>query len=139
MGLLWYSLTLEQKSTPSKNKLDSAMARLNRLCSQDEGDNDGLWNENGHEKRAKLFEWVFGITHNLPSRSFCTSTLRLIRDAGNVLYDRINTEGYEESQDDVQAASEIAEDIRDALIDYQVCGNKPYATEVHLKLGILDR
>ena len=66
MGLLWYSLTLEQKSTPSKNKLDSAMARLNRLCSQDEGDNDGLWSENGHEQRAKLFEWVFGlpITHH---------------------------------------------------------------------------
>ena len=56
-----------------------------------------------------------------------------------MLYDRINTEGYEECQDDVQAASEIAEDIRDALIDYQVCGNKPYVTEVHLKLGILDR
>ena len=56
-----------------------------------------------------------------------------------MLYNRINTEGYEESQDDVQAASGIAEDIRDALLDHQVCSNKPYATEVHLKLGTLDR
>jgi len=60
-------------------------------------------------------------------------------DAGNVLHNRINTEGYEESQDDVQAVSGIAEDIRDALLDHQVCSNKPYATEVHLKFGILDR
>jgi len=30
------------------------MARLDRLCSQD--DDDGLWNESGHEQRAKLFE-----------------------------------------------------------------------------------
>ena len=56
-----------------------------------------------------------------------------------MLYNRINTEGYEESQDDVQAASGIAEDIRDALLDHQVCSNKPYATEVDLKSGTLDR
>jgi len=29
------------------------MARLDRLCSQDDGE---LWDENGHEQRAKLFE-----------------------------------------------------------------------------------
>jgi len=42
----------------------------------------------------------------------------------------MNTEGYKESQDDVQAVSEIAEDIRDALLDYQVCSDKPYTTGV---------
>ena len=41
---------------PLKNKLDSAMARLDRLCSQDDDDDDRVWNENGHEQRAKLFE-----------------------------------------------------------------------------------
>jgi len=51
-----------------------------------------------------------------------------------VLYNRINVEGYEESQEDIQAVSEIAEDIRDAILDYQVCSDKPYATEVQLKL-----
>ena len=52
-----------------------------------------------------------------------------------MLYNRINTEGYEESQDDVQTASGIVEDIRDVLLDHQVCSNKPYVTEVRLKLG----
>ena len=59
MGLSRYSLTLGQKSTPLKNKLDSTMARLDRLCVQDDDDNDnddGLWDENRHERRAKLFE-----------------------------------------------------------------------------------
>jgi len=42
----------EQKYTPLQNKLDSAMARLHQLRSQ-EGD-DGLWDKNRHEQRAKL-------------------------------------------------------------------------------------
>ena len=113
------------------------MARLNRLCLQD--DDEESWDENWHEQRAELFKWVFRISCNLPSHSFCPSTLRLIRDAGNVLCNRINTDGYKESQDDIQAASGIAEDIRDALLDYQVCNDKPYAPGVQLKLGHLDR
>ena len=68
---------------------------------------------------------MFGINHNLPLRSSSTSTLSLIRDAGNVLYNRITTKGYKESQDDIQIASGIAEDIRDALLEYQVGSNKP--------------
>ena len=51
-----------------------------------------------------------------------------------MLYDRMTTEGYKESQDDIQAVSGIAEDTRDALLDYQVCSDKPYATGVQLKL-----
>jgi len=54
-----------------------------------------------------------------------------------VLYDRINAEGHKESQDDIQIASGIAEDIRDALLEYQVCSNKLYVTGVQLKLGTL--
>ena len=98
------------------------MTRLNQLCLQD--DDDELWDENRHEQQAKLFEWVFQINYNLLPHSFSTSALRPIRDAGGVLYTRINTEGYEESQDDIQTVSGIAEDIRDALLDYQVCKNK---------------
>ena len=113
------------------------MARLDRLCLQ--YDDDGIWDEGWHEQRAKLFRWVFGINYNLPSRSFSTSTLRLIGDTGNVLYKRMNTEGYEESQDDIQAVSRIAQDIRDALLDYQVCNDRPYATGVQLKLGHFPR
>ena len=137
MSLSPYLPTLGQKSTPLKDKLGSTIARLDRLRLQD--DNDGLWNGNGHEQRAKLFGCVSGINYNIPSRSFSTSTLRLIGDTGSVLYNRMNTEGYEESQDDIQAVSRIAEDIRDALLDYQVCSDKPYATGVQLKFGRFDR
>ena len=49
-----------------------------------------------------------------------------------MLYNRINIEDYEESQEDIQAVSRIAEDIRDALLDYQVCSNEPYVTWVQL-------
>ena len=128
-------LTLEQKSTPLKDKLVSAMERLDRLRLQD----DGLWDGDRHEQRAKLFEWVFGINYNLSSRSPSTSTLRSISDTGNVLYNRMITEDYKESQDDIQAVSGIAQDIRDALLDYQVCSDKLYATGVQLKLGHFDR
>ncbi|KAF9642781.1 hypothetical protein BDM02DRAFT_3124172 [Thelephora ganbajun] len=78
------------------------MARLDRLCSEDDDDN-GLCDENEHERRVKLFD-----------------TLRLVEDNGKVLYDRINAQGYRECQDDIQAASSMADDIRDAVIDYQV-------------------
>ena len=97
------------------------MARLDMLYLQDE--DEELWDENGHKQRAKLFEWVSGVNYNLLSRSLSTSTLRRIRDTGNVLYNRVNTEGYKESQDDIQVVSGIAEDIRDALLDYQVCSD----------------
>ncbi|KAF9645175.1 hypothetical protein BDM02DRAFT_3263101, partial [Thelephora ganbajun] len=91
-------LKLDEKSPSVENKLDSVMARLDRLCSGEDND-DGFWDENEHERRAELFE--------------------LIVDDGDVLYDRINAQGYKECQDDIQAASSMADDIRDAVIDYR--------------------
>ena len=61
----------------------------------------------------------------------------MIRDAGNMLYNRINTEDYKESQEDIQAVSEIADDIRGALLDYQVCSDRPRATVVRLNRDTL--
>ena len=55
-----------------------------------------------------------------------------------MLRDRISAQDYKECQDDIQAASGIAEDIRDALLDYQVCACKLDAA-VSLKLGCLHR
>ena len=55
MGSPRYWLTLEQRSPPAKNKLDSIMARLGRLCSEEDGNNP-LWDDNEHERWAKLFE-----------------------------------------------------------------------------------
>jgi len=39
-----------------KNKLDSVMARLDRLCSEGEND-DGLCDKSEHERREKLLGW----------------------------------------------------------------------------------
>ena len=59
-------LTFEQKSPAVKHKLDSVMARLNRLCSEedDEEDEDAVWGESEHERRAALFEWVISISQS---------------------------------------------------------------------------
>ncbi|KAF9645055.1 hypothetical protein BDM02DRAFT_3173723, partial [Thelephora ganbajun] len=95
-------LKLHEKSPAVKSKLDSVMARLDRLWSEEDND-DGLWDENEREHRAELFD-----------------TLRLINDNGNAFYNRINGQGYNESQDDIRAASAMADDIRDAIVDYQV-------------------
>ena len=67
------------------------------------------------------------------------STLRLIRDNGNVLYNRINAQGYKECEDDIQAASGMAEDIQDALLDYQVSDNNAHATVGKLRWEGVDR
>ena len=37
-----------------------------------------------------------------------------------MLYNRISAQGYEECQDDILTVSGMAEDIRDALLEYQV-------------------
>ena len=51
----------------------------------------------------------------------------MIRDNGNAFYDRINSKEHMESQDDALEVSGIAEDIRDALLEYQVGNDIPRA------------
>ena len=43
-----------------------------------------------------------------------------------MLCNRINAHDYKECQDDIQSVSAIADDIRDAVIDYQVGGYRAY-------------
>lgn len=110
------------------------MARLDQLCSAEGGDDD-----NGYESWAKLFKYVVPPHHQSMTALTLPSTLRLTRDNGNTLYNRINAEGYQESEDDIQAVSGIAEDIRDALLDYQVCDNiTAHTTFWKLKSGHFD-
>ena len=72
-------------------------------------------------------------------RQFPPSTLMSVRGKGNVLYKRISAQGYKESRDDVLVVSGMTEDLRDALLDYQVGGHKVYVAIVLLKLGRFDR
>jgi hypothetical protein len=52
-----------------------------------------------------------------------------------VLCDRASVQGYEKSQGDILAVSEMADDIQDALLEYQVGSGKSHAAVVSLKLG----
>ena len=44
-----------------------------------------------------------------------------------MLYNCISVEGYQECQGDILAVSGMAEDIRDALLEYQVSGSMFHA------------
>ena len=48
-----------------KKKLESIVARLNKLCS--EICDDAVWDGNEHQRRANLFEWVVRISPYLKS------------------------------------------------------------------------
>ena len=56
-----------------------------------------------------------------------------------MVYNRISVQGYKECQDDIQTVSAIAEDIRDALLDYQVGTKEAYVAVRLLKLRRLNR
>lgn len=49
-------------------------------------------------------------------------TVRLTRDNGNALCDRIEAQDSKECEDDIQPASTMADDTRDTIVDYQVGG-----------------
>jgi len=67
-------------------------------------------------------------------------TLRVVGDNSMALYNRASTQGYEECQGDILTVSEMAEDIRDALLEYQVSCEIFHAAEiVELTLGCFDR
>ena len=63
----------------------------------------------------------------------------LIRDDGILLRNRIGAQEYVECQEDALIVSGMAEDIRDAVIDYQVGGDKADMAIVQLKLRGSDR
>ena len=52
-----------------------------------------------------------------------TSDLGLIRDKAKELRERAATKGYTECKDDALAVSQLAEDLRDVLLEYQVGSN----------------
>jgi hypothetical protein len=47
-----------------------------------------------------------------------------------VLHKRVSVQGYDESQGDILATSEMADDIQDALLEYQVGSKKSHAAFV---------
>ena len=56
-------------------------------------------------------------------RSYHGRALEEIKDKLQSVLKKIGVVGYEENDADVHAVDELAEDARDAVIDYQVCSN----------------
>ena len=56
-----------------------------------------------------------------------------------MLYNHLNTQGCKEYEEDNQIVSGIAEDIRDAILDYQVRDDTPHSTAGQLKPACFDR
>jgi hypothetical protein len=56
-----------------------------------------------------------------------------------VLYNRISAQDCQDSQDDILAMSGMAEDIRDALLDYQVGNGGTYPDLGSLKSERFNR
>ena len=63
----------------------------------------------------------------------------MIQDKGTELYDRASIHGYEECQGDILAVSGMTEDIRDALLEYQVGGETSNTTVALLTPGLFSR
>lgn len=53
-----------------------------------------------------------------------------IKDELHPISERSNAAGYRENDADVQAMSELAENVRDAIIEYQVSSDLPLAPRV---------
>ena len=58
-------------------------------------------------------------------RSYRDRALEETKDKLQATLGKIGTVGYEENDADVRVVDELAEDARDAVIDYQVCFNPP--------------
>ena len=78
-------------------------------------------------RRADLFTSVTSAPLELIVYRFTSSTLDRIKHKLRGVLSRVEAPGYTENDEDVQIVSEFMDDIRDAVIDYQVSGNpKPF-------------
>ena len=68
------------------------------------------------------------------------SDLWLIRDKAKEFHERIATKGYTECKGDALSVSQLADDLRDVLLEYQVSGNPGELAQLRLlNLRCLDR
>ena len=72
-----------------------------------------------------LSEYRSSIGNECPCSSYLR-TLEGIKDELRILSDRSSAGGYKENEADGRALSELAEDLRDAVIEYQV-GPDPWS------------
>jgi len=70
-----------------------------------------------------LFESVSSVLHERGPMLTSLRTLEGIKDELLVISDHSNTAGYQTNEADVHAVCELADVLRDAIVEYQVCVN----------------
>ena len=99
-----------------KEKTESTLARLGRLTVEGSTPKD-----KGKSKRKMiLFEYVAATHHEpVPALIPCRA-LEGIKDELHSILERTSAVGYKENDADLHKVGELAEDVRDAVIEYQV-------------------
>ena len=84
-----------------------------------------------HDGRSCSSRWS-GSTLTYDYANSHLVLLGCIRDNGIALYKCVSIQGYEDCQSDILAVSEMGEDIRDALLEYQVSCERSYVAVASL-------
>ena len=71
-------------------------------------------------EKSSYLSGYYRFIVNWRSCPFHLSTLERIKDELQPLYERSSTVGYQGNDPDQHAVCELAEDLRDAIIEYQV-------------------
>ena len=102
----------------TKGKIETALARLDKFHLGRDGEDvtDAL----ELMRQDDLLLWVILTLPGLFQYQPLSRTLDQIKDRHCAVLDRIEAVGYVENDKDVQIVSELVDDIRDVVTDYQV-------------------
>ena len=81
-----------------------------------------------------LFEYVAATHHDPVPALIPCRTLEEIKDELQSMLERTSAVGYKETDADVHTVGELAEDVRDAVIEYQVSPTFDHPQETILNL-----
>ena len=98
------------QTSPVKSKIDSVRARLDRIGVEGEI----ARNTEEFRRRERLYECVFPTAMNQTARQANSRALEGIKDKLQLLSERTESEG------DSTAVCDLADDLRDVLVEYQV-------------------
>jgi len=120
-------LTCRQKVPGVQGKVGSVLARLARL---NVGPESTVGGEDESKRRVILFECVSSVDCGRVSVLIYRRTLEGIKDELRPISERSSTVSYQENDADGRTVCELAEDLRDAIIEYQV-GHDPQPCTGH--------
>ena len=109
-----------QRAPGVKRKIESTLSWLGRL----KAEGSAVGDEGEQKRRQILFEYV--STTDCERVCILTLNLRALegtKDQLQSLSEQSNAAGYRENDEDMQAVCALAEDVRDAVIEYQVSPN----------------